>query len=282
LALYKFCEQGSESYKKPIKEADGLESKISDLDAKAMKIVFQGTNGWYDTHTGNTLCLLIESKKAFIILDAGNGIWKLNRNINDAKPIYLFLSHFHLDHIIGLHVLNKFNFAQGLTIIGQSGTRDILNKIINVPFTMPMHQLSYKTEIYEIPEEQILTPFKFTFLPLKHSSKCLGYRFEIEDKIISYCTDTGYCDNAVELARNADMLITECALKTGGSDTKWPHLNPKDAARIANEGSAKMLALVHFDACEYTTLDDRKRAEEEARQLFDKTFAAVDDMKIEI
>ena len=52
-----------------------------------------------------------------------------------AKPIFLFLSHFHLDHIIGLHVLNKFNFAQGLTIIGQSGTRDLLNKIINSPFT---------------------------------------------------------------------------------------------------------------------------------------------------
>ena len=101
------------------------------MDAKAMKIVFQGTNGWYDTHTGNTLCTLIESQTAFIVLDAGNGIRKLNKYVNDRKPIYLFLSHFHLDHIIGLHVLNKFNFTQGLTIIGQSGTRDSLNKIIN-------------------------------------------------------------------------------------------------------------------------------------------------------
>jgi ribonuclease BN (tRNA processing enzyme) len=247
-----------------------------------MKVVFLGTNGWYDTHTGNTLCILIESKKAFIVLDAGNGIRKLNRHVSDRKPIYLFLSHFHLDHIIGLHVLNKFNFAHGLTIIGQSGTRDILNTIINSPFTIPMHQLSYGTEIYEIPEEKVITPFKFTSLPLKHSSACLGYRFEIEDKVISYCTDTGYCGNAVELARDADLLITECALKAGLSNERWPHLSPQDAARIADEGNVKMLALVHFDANEYPTLEARKQAEKEARKIFGHTFATTDDAEIEI
>ena len=247
-----------------------------------MRVTFLGTNGWYDTHTGNTLCTLIESKNAFIILDAGNGIRKLDRIINDSKPIYLFLSHFHLDHIIGLHILNKFNFAQGLTVIGQSGTREILNKIINSPFTIPMHQLPYRTEIHEIPEEEVITPFKVTSLPLKHSSACLGYRFEIEDKVISYCTDTGYCDNAVKLARDADLLITECALKPGQSDENWPHLSPQDADRIADDANAKMLALVHFDANEYTTLEARKQTEIEARKLFNKTFAATDDKQIEI
>jgi ribonuclease BN (tRNA processing enzyme) len=247
-----------------------------------MRVSFLGTNGWYDTDTGNTLCILIESKRAFIVLDAGNGIWKLDRSINDTKPVYLFLSHFHLDHIIGLHVLNKFNLFTGLTIIGQSGTKDFLNMILNSPFTIPIHQLKYRTEIYEIPEEQVITPFRFTSLPLKHSSKCQGYRFEIEDKIISFCTDTGYCDNAVELARDADLLITECALKPGQSDENWPHLSPKEAARIAYEGNSKILALVHFDANEYPTLESRKQAEEEGRKLFDKTFAATDDMEIEI
>ena len=247
-----------------------------------MRVNFLGTNGWYDTDTGNTLCILIVSKSAYIVLDAGNGIWKLDRYINGRKPVYLFLSHFHLDHIIGLHVLYKFNFAQGLSIIGQSGTRYFLNKIINSPFTLPMHQLQYRIEIYETPQEQLITPFKFTSLPLRHSSECLGYRFEIEDKVISYCTDTGYCDNAVALAKDADLLITECALKKGQSDENWPHLNPRDAARIADEGNAKMLALVHFDANEYSTLEARKQAEKEARKFFDKTFAAMDDMEIEI
>ena len=247
-----------------------------------MRVIFLGTNGWYDTQTGNTLSILIETESQYIVLDAGNGIYKLDRYINDSKPIYLFLSHFHLDHIIGLHALDKFEFIQGLKIFGGSGTRNILGTIINSPFTIPLHQLNYRTEVYELPEDQRVLPFEVTALLLKHSSGCLGFRFELEDRVLSYCADTGYCDNAVRLARDADLLITECALKTGQSDESWPHLNPQVAAKIACEGNAKRLALVHFDAGIYTTLEERKQAEEEARGIFSNTFATVDDMEIEI
>ena len=65
------------------------------------KIIFLGTNGWYDTDTGNTICILIDSPLFTIILDAGNGIAKLDRYADFNKPAYLFLSHFHLDHIAG-------------------------------------------------------------------------------------------------------------------------------------------------------------------------------------
>jgi len=36
-----------------------------------MKITFLGTNGWYDTDCGNTICTLLETTKAYILLDAG-------------------------------------------------------------------------------------------------------------------------------------------------------------------------------------------------------------------
>jgi len=75
-----------------------------------MKVYFLGTNGWCDTDLGNTLCVLVETKQAYIVFDAGNGLFKLDKYIKDNRPIYLFLSHFHLDHIIGLHSLNKFYF----------------------------------------------------------------------------------------------------------------------------------------------------------------------------
>ena len=83
-----------------------------------MRVIFLGTNGWYDTDTGNTICVLIRTKDYEIILDAGNGLYKIDQYIpeRNKKPVYLFLSHFHLDHIVGLHTLMKFNFSQGLTI----------------------------------------------------------------------------------------------------------------------------------------------------------------------
>ena len=41
-----------------------------------MDIIFLGTNGWYDSPTGSTICTLINSERYHILLDAGNGIYK--------------------------------------------------------------------------------------------------------------------------------------------------------------------------------------------------------------
>jgi len=249
-----------------------------------LKAIFLGTNGWYDTDTGNTISILIRTTDYEIILDAGNGFYKIDRYIPEEsmKPVYLFLSHFHLDHIIGLHTLMKFNFSQGLTICGPAGTRDILGTFINNPFSASFSQLPFSVTTYELPEEHIKLPFKVEARELYHTSFTLGYRIEIEGKVISYCPDTGYCENAVTLARSSDLFIAECAYKKGQFSASWPHLNPETAARIANEAEAKSLALVHFDAETYKTIAERKESERVARKIFKNAFITTDTMAIEI
>lgn len=247
-----------------------------------MKIYFLGTNGWYDTKTGNTVCTLIDTDRYYLILDAGNGLYKVDRYIKREKPVYLFLSHFHLDHIIGLHTLNKLNFKQGLRIYGQKGTRSILSKVVNKTFTAPFKNLPFKVSIHELSEGWHRIPFYLKCKFLKHVTKCLGYRFEIEDKIITYCTDTAYCRNAVDLAKGADVLISECSYKSGKNDEKWPHLNPLSAARIAKEARAKRLALTHFDADVYQHLSSRKKAEIDSRRVFLQSMVAYDDAVLSV
>jgi ribonuclease BN (tRNA processing enzyme) len=249
-----------------------------------MRAIFLGTNGWYDTDTGDTICILIRTLDYEIVFDAGNGFYKIDTYIPEVnmKPVYLFLSHFHLDHIVGLHTLMKFKFSQGLTICGPAGTRDILGTFINNPFSASLSQLPFSVTIYELPEEHIKLPFRVEARELFHSSLTLGYRIEIEEKIISYCPDTGYCENAVTLARSSDLLIAECAYKKGQSSESWPHLNPETAARIAKEAEAKSLALVHFDAETYKTIAERKESEEVARKIFKNAFITTDTMVIEI
>lgn len=247
-----------------------------------MKIIFLGTNGWFETATGNTLCVLLKTREYDIILDAGSGFFKLDSHIDGTKPVYLLLSHFHLDHITGLHGLSKIRCSRGLTIIGQSGTRDIIGTIVNRPFTVPLHELSYKTEILELPADHALVPFGLEYLAMTHSDPCLGYRVTADGKSVAFCTDTGYCVNAVKLGHNADLLITECAFRPGQSNDAWPHLNPGTAARIALEAGASRLALAHFDAARYLTFDDRNDAGIKAREVFPGTVAAYDLMEIEI
>lgn len=245
-----------------------------------IKINFLGTNGWYDTKTGNTICTLIETDSEYILLDAGLGLYKSDKFITKDKPVYMFLSHFHLDHIFGLHVLAKFNFKQGLQIFGPPETKKILNALIDFPYTMPIKDLKMKVQIKEIDEEK--PALNVEQAKLVHSSLCYGYRFNIGGKIVTYCTDTGVCDNMIKLAQNADLLLTECALRPGKQTDDWPHLNPELAAKVALDSKAKRLALVHFDAEEYQTMNERKLAEKAARSIFKNTFAAVDGQEIVI
>jgi ribonuclease BN (tRNA processing enzyme) len=245
-----------------------------------MKVIFLGTNGWYDTETGNTICTLIQTERCDIILDAGNGLHRADRHLDGGKPAFLFLSHFHVDHIEGLHILAKFRFREGLTLCGPAGSRAVLGTFLNAPFTIPLSSLPYRARILEMPEETAALPFFVEALPLRHSSLTLGYRFEIDGRTVAYCPDTGYCENAVTLARSADLLITECACKQGQSCESWPHLNPETAARIACEAGAKRLVLTHFDAGVYQSLPERKESEAVAAGIFAATTAGADGLEM--
>jgi ribonuclease BN (tRNA processing enzyme) len=246
-----------------------------------MDIIFLGTNGWYDSDTGNTICTLINSNNCHIILDAGNGIYKIDRYIHDDLPVYLFLSHFHIDHIEGLHTLGKFRFSQGLKIFGQKGTKQVLNTIINEPFTVPLEKLPFSVEIHEISEgfHEMLFPLECRFLV--HASPCMGFRFDLDGKTVAYCPDTGYCDNAINLAKNADLLVTECSFKPGEENPVWPHLNPQDAANIARRAGAKRLALTHFDAGRYKRIQERLEAVKSVTNFHD-IIVGKDDLILHI
>ena len=249
-----------------------------------MNITFLGTNGWFDTDCGNTICTLIETKTAYIILDAGNGIHKADNYIRKDLPVYLFLSHFHIDHIEGLHTLAKFKF-KSLEIIGQPGTKATIKEFLAPRYSIPINKLPFPCKVTDVKEGWHRSPVKFRALQLVHASRCFGYRLEIDGKVISYCTDTGYCKNSVELSRNADLLVSECAMlsgQTSNSWPNWPHMNPRLAAKLAVESKAKKLALTHFDAASYTTMAKRVKAQAQAQMIFPETFSAYDGLRIDI
>ncbi|MCX7982907.1 MAG: ribonuclease Z [Syntrophales bacterium] len=249
-----------------------------------MKVIFLGTNGWYDTKTGNTICVLVETSSYHVIFDAGYGLAKLDKYVKPGeKPVVLFLSHYHLDHTVGLHVLNKFLFSQGLTIVIPSGTVNYLETIVGEPYTAPLNSLPYDVTILELPgDEEKLQPLKVVAKDLRHVTRCLGYRLEIDGVTVTYLPDTGYCPNAVELALRAELLLAECAYAGTLTSEEWPHLNPLVAAQIAKEAEVKELVLVHFDAFQYPSVSHRKEAEQLAKTVFPATRSARDGLQVAV
>ncbi|MCX6765616.1 MAG: ribonuclease Z [Candidatus Moranbacteria bacterium] len=250
-----------------------------------MRITFLGTNGWYATKSGNTVCTLIESKNFYVVFDAGDGIHKLNRYAKKDKPIYLFLSHLHLDHIIGFHAINKLDKLgrkKPFFIFTGKGNKKFLDLIIRSPFTVPFKKRPFPIKIVEISEGKNKSPFPFTAKKLYHADPSLGYRLEIEGKIITYCSDTGPTRNVVNLAKESDFLIHECSASPGVFSGKWGHTNPQETASIAKKARVKKLILTHFSANQYLSLQDRRRAQKEARKIFKNTVFAKDDLIIKI
>ena len=249
-----------------------------------MKIIFLGTNGWFATQTGNTNCILLDTKKYYIVIDAGDGIYKIDQYITEDKPVYLFISHLHIDHIEGLHMLSKFKFTKPLNIFSHPGSAKFINIFKHPPFSSELKNLKYPAILNEIPEGKHNAPFTFQALQLLHANiSCFGYKFFLDNKIVTYCADTGICENDLLLARDSDVLIHECSfLETEKRKIKWGHTAPLEAAQLAKDAKVKKLILTHFDASKYKTFDNRQWAEDQAKKIFPNTVYAKDDMIIEI
>lgn len=258
---------------------------------KKLKLTFMGTNGWFATNTGNTISTLLETPMRYIVMDAGDGIYHLDElATNWKKPVDIFLSHFHLDHVIGLHILSKFQNRR-TRIFGQTGTKKTLSELIKHPFTQSFSQLkswSMKIEVHDLKlGRNIMEDYSVECAPLLHADPSWGFRFELSvgtvNKTVVYCTDTGPCKNLVRLALGADALITKCSMLPGTlTDLEWPHLTPEGAAYATSKAGCRRLFLTHFDAQLYNTIQDRYRVQRIARRIFPRTFIAQDMMSVEI
>jgi ribonuclease Z len=102
---------------------------------------------------------------------------------------------------------------------------------------------------------------------------------------IAYCTDTIYCDSAVELAEDADVLIHEATFSHGEAQMAFESLHSTStmAAQVALAAGVKQLIMTHFSP-RYTPGNamDVKDLLEEARAIFSNTILARDFFVYEV
>lgn len=91
---------------------------------------------------------------------------------------------------------------------------------------------------------------------------------------IAVVIDTRYCQNAIDIARDAKVLLCESTYQEEHKDLAYKnfHLTAAEAATIAREAGAKELILTHFSA-RYT---NGRGFEEEAKPIFPNTYIAED------
>ncbi|MBD2139599.1 ribonuclease Z [Anabaena sp. FACHB-1237] len=98
---------------------------------------------------------------------------------------------------------------------------------------------------------------------------------------IAYCTDTVYCDGAVQLAENADVLIHEATFAHKDAEMAFQRLHSTStmAAQTAYAASVRKLIMTHFSPRYAPGNDiDLKDLLQEAKAIFPNTIMAHDFM----
>lgn len=204
-----------------------------------------------------------------LLFDSGSGSFQrmIQAGIDFRKIEYLFYSHAHADHTTDLI---SFLFSTNsvplnirekpLHIVGPKGFRKFIKLLIKAFPTLEPG--SYEILVHQVASSRLRgSNFVIRTKPMNHGSlPAVGYRLEYNHKILVYSGDTGYCDNIVTLAQNADILILECSLPDEYAIDM--HLSPSYAGKIAQLANVKRLILTHFyPICEQYPILDQCRKE---------------------
>ena len=245
-----------------------------------------GAGGWIPTATHATCSALLRSGDAAVLIDAGTGIERLVADrslLEGVETLDLVLTHFHLDHVVGLGYMPGLRGAggcppriwgPGAAVFGGS-TDEVLRRA----FTPPFADADYGLVAREVRElavgEQQVGPFTVTARRQEgHSTPTLALRF---DDLFTYCTDTPYDAGNAELARGSRVLLHEAWATEGAPEQTPIHSSGREAARVAAEAGAERLVLIHLHP-----LTGHDAMLEEARAEFPVAELAHDGLEIEL
>jgi len=225
-----------------------------------LEIVFYGASGWFETESGCTSCVgLFPNGRDIVLFDLGTGIRRLERDRVQGKNLTVVLSHLHLDHCYGLHILPMFRPAR-LTIIIHRSLQPHLAALFSYPFVKPAHELVFPVEIR--PADDGLIEFGQWILEtrvLQHNTPVIGARLRMEGgQSVAYCVDTSLCDGLLDLAGDCGTLIIE-ASPPGFEKTNGFHLDLDGLRTVLMATSAEQVILTHFGALKYPDIASRER-----------------------
>ena len=245
---------------------------------------------------GDTSCIEVRtSDNELIILDMGSGMRNLGKKIlSDAsypKTIHIFLSHFHLDHVMGfLYFTPFYDKSFTFNIYGcnkHTQVKSFSEKILDPAFwPVSMDMLNAKINFLDIKDDKINISDSTFVKHINHShpNSATSYRIETDGHSTVYTTDCehpkGLNKNVIEIAKNADILIhdshfSEDELKEYKG---WGHSSWRQGVEVAKKANVKHLVLFHYNP----NYDDETvlKLEKTAKNNFKKVTASKQGMKI--
>ena len=214
-------------------------------------IILGSSNSIPDANHENTHMVLVGQNSTVLIDCANSPIIRLEQAGIDFNQLTdIILTHFHPDHVSGVPLLLMDMWLMGrkrpLSIYGLHYTLDRMEDLMGF-YGWSEWPDFFPVAFYRLPASEMVSvinndEFKIHASLVNHMIPCIGLRLEskISGKIIAYSSDTEPCDQVVQLAEKADILIHEA---TGSSQG---HSSASQAGEIANKAKTKNLYLIHY------------------------------------
>ena len=220
------------------------------------------------------------------LVDAGEGIWRsiaraalvngdeFTTGLAPHKLKYLFVTHLHEDHTVGIPSLLLNPFKLTSKIYGPVGISDMVSHVraawkIDIAAELSDgydpegaratgHEIDFDKSgtVYE-DDNVTVEAFRTIHGPLEDT---FAYRFTSSDRVVVFTGDGGpYHRNIVDAAMNADILVAEAVTEENIRHAPWGgdtveekkkeifryHFSPAVLARIAKEANVNTIVLSH-------------------------------------
>lgn len=244
-----------------------------------MKITIIGSGGGPQPNTSRSApSVAIEHRDKLYVIDCGNGtprnVVAAGYRLKDLTAV--FLTHHHIDHNADFGNLALLAWTAGLVdpieTYGPAPMAEIVDRYVEMnsidiahreQLGRPAFRPLVKTTdvagdgVVYSGDDLTVTAAAVVHPPLE----AYAYRFDSSEGSVVISGDTTYCDEMVDIARGADILVHEAFLPdslhllTDGSNTKverlqkhfaQAHTTAEDAGRVAQQAGVKKLVLWHL------------------------------------
>lgn len=211
---------------------------------------------------GNTSCVSVDCGGELVVLDAGSGIVGLGNRLarqSGPKKLHLFISHLHLDHIIGVTGFQTlYDPSAEVHLYGERRDgADVLERIGQVldPPYWPVGPAAFqaKVTVHDLtPGQRISLAEGLTVDTLRanHPNQSLIYRLEGAGKRLVYILDCemgeGMEDRLADFARDCDLLIWDANFIPGEIKPGWGHSTWEEGAALGKRAGARTVLMSHF------------------------------------
>lgn len=212
-----------------------------------MRLVLLGTTGYHPNDLRQTAAFMLP--EIGVVLDAGTGFYRV-RDYLQTPTLDVFLTHAHLDHVVGLTYLFDVLHERPLervTVRGEASKlaaiqEHLLNEAL-FPTQLPC-QYAALTGPFDLPQGG-----RLTYFPLEHPGGSLGYRLDWPSHSLAYVTDTTARPTAdyVNRIHGVDVLLHECYFPDGCEELaeRTGHSCTSAVAETARAAGVGQLILVH-------------------------------------